>query len=187
MTNSFYTPTGAPATQSLSKSVNIRDEFAAIGAAFDEVQAGFTTNLVIFPAVQVPSADANTLDDYEEGLATGSWTPVDASGAGLTFVGTPTGQYIKIGRLVFVQCNFQFPSTASGATMAIGGLPFDQNNLSASLSVGQIGGGSSAFTQVILLGTASPTLQFSNAGAIAVNSDFSSMGIYVSGCYIASA
>ncbi len=36
---------------------------------------------ITFPATQNPSADANTLDDYEEG----TWTPVDSSGAGLTF------------------------------------------------------------------------------------------------------
>jgi hypothetical protein len=32
----------------------------------------FSLNGITFPATQVPSADANTLDDYEEG----TWTPV---------------------------------------------------------------------------------------------------------------
>jgi hypothetical protein len=48
-----------------------------------------------FPATQVASADANTLDDYEEG----TWTP--NQGPGLTVVGTfaSSGSYTKIGRV----------------------------------------------------------------------------------------
>ena len=59
-----------------------------------------------FPATQNASADANTLDDYEEG----TWTP--AQGAGLTVVGafSSAGRYTKVGRLVTV--NF----SVSGAT-----------------------------------------------------------------------
>lgn len=58
-----------------------------------------------FPATQVPSAGANTLDDYEEG----SWTPTLT---GFTVVGTPTvtGTYVKIGRTV------TFSVTIAGAT-----------------------------------------------------------------------
>lgn len=186
MANSFYTPTGNPSTQARSKSVDIRAEFAAIGAGFDAVQAGFVTDGVIFPATQVPSAGANTLDDYEEAVATTSWVPVDSSGAGLVLTGA-YGQYVKIGRMVFVQCEFQMPATANGATMSIGGLPFDQHNLSASFSVGQITAGTSDYTQVILLGTTAPKLQFSKPGTTAVNSNLSGLGVRVSGCYIASA
>lgn len=72
-----------------------------------------------FPAVQNPSANANTLDDYEEG----SWTPVDSSGAGLSF-STATGVYTKIGRLVVAPGTVAYPATASGANIKIGGLPF---------------------------------------------------------------
>src|SRR3569623_1696890 len=49
-----------------------------------------------FPATQNPSANANTLDDYEEG----SWTPtVSFTGAstGVTYGGTTLGRYTKIG------------------------------------------------------------------------------------------
>jgi hypothetical protein len=74
---------------------------------------------VKFPAVQNPSSDANTLDDYEEG----TWTPTDASGAGLTFT-TPFGIYEKIGRLVVARGCATWPSTANAAAATIGGLPF---------------------------------------------------------------
>lgn len=59
------------------------------------------------------------LADYEEG----TWTPIDASGAGLTFTSV-SGRYTKVGRMVVAQCNFTFPATASASTIAIGGLPF---------------------------------------------------------------
>lgn len=66
-----------------------------------------------------PGMTSELLDDYEEG----TWTPVDASGAGLTFTSV-SGRYTKIGRMVVAQCNFTFPTTASASTIAIGGLPF---------------------------------------------------------------
>jgi hypothetical protein len=78
-----------------------------------------TFNGITFPATAVPSADANTLDDYEEG----TWTPTDASGAGLSFT-TSDAFYTKIGNVVYVSCSVTFPSTASAASMKFGGLPF---------------------------------------------------------------
>lgn len=80
-------------------------------------------NGVAFPAAQVASSDPNTLDDYEEG----TWTPTDASGAGLTF-SFAVGNYVKIGKQVI--CNFSviYPSTASGLSAAIAGLPFVSYN-----------------------------------------------------------
>jgi len=74
---------------------------------------------VQFPATQSASTNANTLDDYEEG----TWTPVDSSGASLSFT-VGSAIYIKIGRFVLVQFYFTFPITASGASNLIGGLPF---------------------------------------------------------------
>ena len=37
-----------------------------------------TSGQITFPTTQVPSSDANTLDDYEEG----TWTPVIIAAAG---------------------------------------------------------------------------------------------------------
>jgi hypothetical protein len=48
-----------------------------------------------FPATQVASANANTLDDYEEG----TWTPT-ISGVNLTGLTWGSGFYTKVGRLV---------------------------------------------------------------------------------------
>jgi len=60
------------------------------------------------------------LDDYEEG----TWTPTDASGAGLTF-NVQTANYTKIGRIVTVYLQFVYPSTLNGSNAVIGGLPFN--------------------------------------------------------------
>lgn len=59
------------------------------------------------------------LNDYEEG----TWTPVDSSGAGLTLT-VDSALYTKVGRQVFVQARITYPSTASGSTSLIGGLPY---------------------------------------------------------------
>lgn len=78
-----------------------------------------TAGQIAFPATQAASADANTLDDYEEG----TWTPVDTSGASLS-LSNVTGYYTKIGRLVTFGGRFDFPVTANGANNITGGLPF---------------------------------------------------------------
>jgi len=75
---------------------------------------------IAFPATQVSSANANTLDDYEEG----EWTPTDVSGAGLTFAAGTLGIYTKIGRQVTAWGRVAYPSTANGNNASIGGLPF---------------------------------------------------------------
>ena len=70
-----------------------------------------------FPATQVPSADANTLDDYEEG----TWTP---SVGGTATYTTQTGTYTKVGRQVTVCCLLTINAIGSGNQSVISGLPF---------------------------------------------------------------
>ncbi len=66
-----------------------------------------------------PGMTSELLDDYEEG----TWTPTDASGAGLAFA-TAAGWYTKVGRLVVATFRVIYPATANASTSAIGGLPF---------------------------------------------------------------
>ena len=72
-----------------------------------------------FPATQNASADANTLDEYEEG----TWTPTDVSGAGLTFSNVGSA-YVKVGQMVLVQSYVNWPITGNTNGIQIGGLPF---------------------------------------------------------------
>jgi hypothetical protein len=79
---------------------------------------------VVFPATQVPSAGANTLDDYEEG----TWTP--SVGGTATYI-WQVGRYIKIGRLVTVACTLSINFIGSGSLTTISGLPFAAVNVTA--------------------------------------------------------
>jgi len=71
-----------------------------------------------FPATQVPSADANTLDDYEEG----TWTPSVGGTATYTL---QSGSYVKIGKAVFFSGALAVNVIGTGSTSEISGLPFD--------------------------------------------------------------
>jgi len=61
----------------------------------------------------------STLNDYE----TGTWTPTDASGAGVTLTNNYS-RYIKIGNSVTVIAYITYGSNSSGSSAQIGGLPF---------------------------------------------------------------
>lgn len=89
---------------------------------------------IAFPATQSASADANTLDDYEEG----TWTPVIGGTGGAsahTYV-TQAGRYVKVGKLVHCQVNVSLSSLASiTGTVQITGLPFTSANSAARSTV----------------------------------------------------
>ncbi len=55
-------------------------------------------------------------------IATGSWTPTDGSGAGLTFTSV-SASYYRIGSLVFIYGTLTYPATADGSQATIAGLP----------------------------------------------------------------
>lgn len=95
-------------------------------------------NAVVFPAVQVSSAGANTLDDYEEG----DWTPAIGGSGGQSgqVYATQVGKYTKIGKLVVCQFRVQLSTLGTITTnVQIQGLPFASENTvnqSASLHIG---------------------------------------------------
>jgi len=85
---------------------------------------------VNFPATQVASADANTLDDYEEGTFTPSYSLGSGSGTFTTQIAT----YTKIGRIVTLSMRFVGSSVSSAANLAVAGLPFAFANSNADSS-----------------------------------------------------
>jgi len=103
------------------------------GSSASATSAGFlTANGLTFPAVQVSSADVNTLDDYEEG----TWTPIYFSldifngdiAVTYTAVSGQVGRYRKIGAVVFIEFQITTSSvTVTGSTsneLYVDGLPF---------------------------------------------------------------
>jgi hypothetical protein len=77
---------------------------------------------ITFPATASASSDANTLDDYEEG----TWTPsYSADGGGSS--GTPSiasGTYVKIGRMVYIAGSLAATRGTLSGTIQVSGLPF---------------------------------------------------------------
>ena len=138
---------------------------------------------VKFPTSPTPSSDVNTFDYYKEG----TFTPNDQSGAGLAFA-VASGQYVKFGSLVWIGVIIQYPVTASGAAVKIGGLPFTILN-----SAGQAGAFSPSFTNSSLAlicyareNTTNVEI-FLNTGAAVTNVQLSNFFIEFGGVYRASA
>jgi len=74
-----------------------------------------------FPATQVASAGANTLDDYEEG----TFTPVvDYTGTNTPSYLARSGTYTKIGRVVTVQLYINWNENGSTGNITFQSLPF---------------------------------------------------------------
>jgi len=82
---------------------------------------------VKFPATQVASADANTLDDYEEGSFTPTIVGFPTAGAGTYTI--QVGRYTKIGRSVNIQFRVAWSAHTGIGDMTIGGLPFTALNV----------------------------------------------------------
>lgn len=80
------------------------------------------TNGVKFPATQVPSSDPNTLDDYEKG----TWTPTVSSldGGSITSYTVNNANYVKIGKLVFLNVKITITNKGTGTGHIYVSLPF---------------------------------------------------------------
>jgi hypothetical protein len=180
------------------------DNYAMVFATNDTERARITSGGVLdigtgsgavgqiqFPATQVASSNANTLDDYEEG----TWTATLTDGTNTT---TSTGaNYRKIGSLVFL--SFQFYdkdiSAWNAANLSVTGLPFTvATNHDSFVTVGTPNGFtvSGPLTMLFSNGSTSSGLYYRGGGSnyagvqkgdITNNSNFS---LYLSGCYTAS-
>jgi hypothetical protein len=117
-------------TNSIANGAVVADDLANNSITSSKIASGQTLALngIQFPATQVLSADANTLDDYEEG----TWTPIlgGAGGNGTLTYALQQGGYTKIGNMVTCWGRVQASSTVSGGsgTLQIFGLPFTAAN-----------------------------------------------------------
>ena len=101
------------------------------GAAAGDISlssAGATSLLISsvagvnFPATQVASANANTLDDYEEG----TFSPtITASSGSVTYAANgQVGTYVKVGGWVFIQIFVGFSKNTISGNLNMANLPF---------------------------------------------------------------
>lgn len=115
------------------------------------------------------------LNWYEEG----TWTPADASGAGLTFTSV-TAKYTRIGRQVTATAVLTFPTTASTANVQISGLPFAASNMGQFMyqRTTTVGAG------VGLVSASGTTIAIYNqAGTAVTNTPFSLSTVNLTGTY----
>ena len=149
-----------------------------------------TANGIKFPATQVASADANTLDDYEEG----TFTPVMTFGGAAAFSSVSAqGKYTKIGNVVNFQINFNgFTKTANTGASQITGMPFSASDLQ---KIYMVQGDSLSYTSGAFLfcfnpgagATLDPYQQAAGTASQFTNSSFNNGGSFrVAGSYFTS-
>jgi hypothetical protein len=129
--------------------------------------SGASAGQIKFPATQNASADANTLDDYEEG----SWTPTIGGSGGQSgqVYSVQVGRYVKVGKLVTAQVSVTLSTlgTITG-NVQIQGLPFTAENTTDLRSSCAINWASTTTAYVYLTGILNPnTTAITLAGATA--------------------
>lgn len=99
-----------------------------------------TSGQIAFPATQNPSADVNTLDDYEEGAWTVQMT-ASTSGTIALYSTMDVAAYTKIGNIVHVHGTIRIQTLSSPVGNVQISLPFTIFNMgeSAGNSTGSIG------------------------------------------------
>jgi hypothetical protein len=134
-----------------------------------EVQNG-----IKFPATQAASADANTLDDYEEGTFTATFTP-NGSGT-ITLRGdAQTMRYTKIGRQVTIAGGIFIGSVSLpiGTEITLGGLPFTAATGISFRSTAAI----SFFDAPTYPGIALTSVMVDNTATLNIQTDASTLGV----------
>lgn len=143
--------------------------------------AFFTRIAGLFP-IDLTSSVIGILPVANGGLTPiiGTWTPVDASGAGLALVIT-TAEYAEVGPLVFVSTELAYPATADGSNAAIGGLPVTTSAAQGALTqgFGAVGTG----VQWVVRANATTIAPFSLAGVVKTNAQLSTQTIILAGVY----
>lgn len=103
---------GAKGVQGSGILVDDSNNLTGIAAATLSGLLTLSGGQIKFPSAQNASADANTLDDYEEG----TWTPSITSTAGSISSASATGRYIKIGEKIniYISVSIVNKGTATG-------------------------------------------------------------------------
>ena len=135
---------------------DITSTTSTLGSLTQALDLG-STGQIVFPATQNASANANTLDDYEEG----TFTPTirGATTVGTASYTTQNGSYVKVGRLVHFQLLVSWNSGTGTGSLEVGSLPFNTANDSTfpAVSIGYA-------QNVVLTANTTPLALLRNAG-----------------------
>lgn len=123
--NAIPNTTGAVATSNIADNAITTAKIAAGAVIAADIASGqtFALNGIQFPSTQVPSGDANTLDDYEEG----TFTPVltgSGGSAGSYAASQAEGVYTKIGNLVIATAAVSLSNLGSWSGAVRCSMPF---------------------------------------------------------------
>lgn len=127
--------------------------------------ATVTGGSVIFPATQVPSSDANALDDYEEGQTTP--TPSYSSGSSVNV--SAILQYTKIGRCVNFVARVTMVDIGTAAGTVTIALPFTANSQGGSGGGLRSGSGGQAVSGEIGASSSNLNLRLYDANTALLN------------------
>ena len=116
------TLTGAAMNGTLGATTPSTGAFTTMSATTGAAVGGATPGAggLAFPATAVAVANANTLDDYEEG----TWPPVLTFGATNQTITVLQATYTKIGRSVTINMQIQWAVKSGSGRVFITGLPF---------------------------------------------------------------
>jgi hypothetical protein len=98
------------------ESGNLQNTSRDLGAPGSQFRDLYLSSGITFGATG-GAVTSKTLDDYEEG----TWTPVSGS----ITLGSSLGKYTKVGNMVFIIWQIQFPSNSNGNSAIVSGLPFN--------------------------------------------------------------
>jgi hypothetical protein len=127
--NSGYLTFSTGYTTNPSERVRITENGRTLfGTTTENTSGGVVqvSNGITFPATQSASSDANTLDDYEEGTWTPTYSPNTGSFGSITY-GRQKGFYQKIGNTVYLQMYIYLSGFSIGTAtngVRVDGLPF---------------------------------------------------------------
>jgi hypothetical protein len=104
----------------------------AIGTDGAPTCAGVTSGQVsgltsIATSGSATDLNTGTIPQARLGVAPTAWTPIDSSGAALTF-SAASGSYVRMGNMIFAYAFIAYPSTVNGSNAIIGGLPVTSAN-----------------------------------------------------------
>ena len=134
-----------------------------------------TGGQIKFPSTKIASADANTLDDYEEGTFTATLTP---TGGSITMdTSRQTLQYVKIGRIVTIMGYIRTNTVSSPTGPLSFGLPFTAaagtqfsgQAVGVAIPENLSSGNSNGFAIVMNASASTATIQHTAGGGTAAN------------------